>query len=176
MLALVWYGLAVCFGLQNLNKLALGDMTRQNFQVKHIISGFLWFWYGLGVSFGLQNLNSLALGDMARQNFQVRAHCLRFSSAWYGFAVWFGLQNLTKFALGDMTRQNFPARVLTLGTFFDLVWRFGLVCKTWTSWRLEIWLGRTSWLEASFYGLFLTWYGGLVWSAKLDQIGAWRYD
>jgi hypothetical protein len=71
--------LGVWFGLPNLNKLALGDMARQNFQVKahclrfssalifgwlvleddlgrtsrlgHIIEGFLWF--GMVWQFGL---------------------------------------------------------------------------------------------------------------------------
>ncbi len=95
-------------------------------------------WYGLAVWFGLQNLNKLVLGDMFRQNFQVRAHCLRFSLAWYGLAVWDGLQNLNKLALGDMTRQNFQVRGLTLQIFLGLVWRYGLVFKTGTSWRLEM--------------------------------------
>jgi hypothetical protein len=133
--------MAVWFGLQNWNKLALGDVTNQNFQVRGLILGT--FSLDMAVWFGLQNLNKLAFGDMTRQNFPVSCLILGIFLALYvlaevlilgiflhGLAVWLGLQNLTKFALGDMTRQNFPARVLTLGTFFDLVWRFGLVCKT----------------------------------------------
>jgi hypothetical protein len=63
--------MVVWFGLQNLNKLAFGDMTRWNFQVRAHYFRFSLVWYGFEVWFGLQNLNKLALGDMTRQNFQV---------------------------------------------------------------------------------------------------------
>jgi hypothetical protein len=62
--------MAVWFGLQNLNKLALGDMTKRSLRVRGLILGIfglVWF----GGWFGLQNLNKLAFGDMTRQNFLV---------------------------------------------------------------------------------------------------------
>jgi len=64
--------MAVWFGLQNLDKLAFGDMTRQNFQVRAHYLRFSLVWYGLAVWFGLPNLDKLALRDMIRQNFPVR--------------------------------------------------------------------------------------------------------
>jgi hypothetical protein len=65
-------GMAVWFGLQNLNNLALGDTTKQNFlvMVRVLILGII-FWLAMAVWFGLQNLNKLALGDITRQNFPV---------------------------------------------------------------------------------------------------------
>jgi hypothetical protein len=60
--------------MQNLNKLAFGDITRQNLLVCCLILG-IFLLGSLGVWFNLQkNLNKLALGDMTRENFQVRAH------------------------------------------------------------------------------------------------------
>jgi hypothetical protein len=64
-----WLGMAVWFGLQNLNKLVLGDMTRQNFQVRGLFFrdffSFVWF-TGLVWS---ANLKKLALRDMTRHKF-----------------------------------------------------------------------------------------------------------
>ena len=69
---MAWYGLAVWFGLQNLNKLVLGDMFRQNFQVRAHCLRFSLAWYGLAVGFGLPDLNKLALRDITSHTFQVR--------------------------------------------------------------------------------------------------------
>jgi hypothetical protein len=60
---------SVVWSAKNLNKLALGDVTHQNFQVRGLILGT--FSLDMAVWFGLQNLNKLALGDITRQNFPV---------------------------------------------------------------------------------------------------------
>ena len=112
-------------GLPNLNKLII---IRQSLKIRGLILEI--FWLGLVVWFGLQNLNNVEHGDMTRQNFSVTDLILGIFLAWYGLAMCFYLPNLNKLSLGDMTRENILARGLILGTFFDLVWRFGLVCKT----------------------------------------------
>ena len=71
-LEIFWLGLTVWFGLQNLNNVEHGDMTRQNFSVTDLILGIFLAWYGLAMCFYLPNLNKLSLGDMIRQSFLVR--------------------------------------------------------------------------------------------------------
>ncbi len=71
-LEIFWLGLAVWFGLQNLNNVEHGDMTRQNFSVTDLILGIFLAWYSLAMCFYLPNLNKLWLGDMIRQSFPVR--------------------------------------------------------------------------------------------------------
>jgi hypothetical protein len=124
-----WQFGGLVWSAKNLNKLALGDMTRENFLVSCLISGIFLplyvlavvlilgiFLHGLPVWFGLQNWNKLVLGDVTNQNFQVRGLILGTFSL--DIAVWFGLQNLNKLALGDMTRQNFQVR----GGIFRIFW------------------------------------------------------
>jgi hypothetical protein len=107
-------------------------MTRKNFQFSCLILGIFW----LGLVWSAKNLNKLALGGMSRENFSVSCLILGIFLALYGLVVW-PANNLNKLALGDMTRQNFLVSVLTL-QIFCLGWQYGLVCKTGTSWRLEI--------------------------------------
>ncbi len=121
---------------------------------------------------GVPNLNKLII---IRQSLKIRGLILEIF--WLGLAVWYGLQNLNNVEHGDMTRQNFSVTDLILGIFWlGMVWQCVFICQTWTSCRLEIWLGRASWLEASlqeFFSLVLRfglvskiwtrWYGLTVW-------------
>ncbi len=84
---------------------------------------------------------------------------------------------LEQVALGDMTRQNFPDRGLILGIF--LAW-----------YGLAVWFGQQNLnklalgdmtrenfqVSCLILGIFFSWFGGLFWSAKLEQVGAWRDD
>ncbi len=65
---MAWFGGLVWSA--KLDKLALGNMARQNVQVRVFILGI--FLLGMAVWFGLQNLTKLALGVVTRQNFLFR--------------------------------------------------------------------------------------------------------
>jgi hypothetical protein len=81
--------MAVWFGLQNLNKLVLGDRTRQSFMVRVLKFRDFFSWQFGGLVWSAKNLNKLALGDMARHNFQVRGLIFRDFLA-FGGLVWSG--------------------------------------------------------------------------------------
>jgi hypothetical protein len=98
-----------------------------------------------------ENLNKLAFVDMTRQSFPVRGLILGIFLL--GLPVWFGLQNLNNMAV-----------------WFGLQNLNKLVLGAMTTQNFQV--------RGLILGIFfdLVWFGGLIWSAKLEQVGAWRYD
>jgi hypothetical protein len=76
-----------------------------------------------------------------------------------------------------MTRQNFQVRAHYLR--LALVW-YGLAVGFGLQNLNKLALGDMARQNFQVRGLileiFLAWFCGLVWSAKLEQVGVWRYD